>query len=181
MPLAPTCMELRGGDGPLATLVASTTSDALDAADEQVDAPFDEGWHAGDIALIPLGARPRCRPSVRRPWGNRATGTFSGTPTTSSTGTCSASRAWNAAPWCCAQQGRDARPSPRTALRRPVPRDRPPHRRRRPGRHHPHGRSRGLPAPVAIHSLMTDTNRHDSLPQIFTFDSTSPQVLVHET
>ena len=57
LPLAPTGMELRGGDGPQVTFVPASRSNALDVADEQVEALFDEGWHAGDIALITLGQR----------------------------------------------------------------------------------------------------------------------------
>ena len=57
IPLAPTGMELRGGDGPQVTFVPASRADALDAADEQVDILFDEGWRARDIALITLGQR----------------------------------------------------------------------------------------------------------------------------
>lgn len=57
VPLAPTGMELRGGDGPQVTFVPASPDDALDVADDQVDALFDEGWDAGDIALITLGQR----------------------------------------------------------------------------------------------------------------------------
>ena len=57
VPLAPTGMELRGGDGPQVTFVPASRDDALTVADEQVDVLFDEGWGAGDIALITLGQR----------------------------------------------------------------------------------------------------------------------------
>jgi hypothetical protein len=57
VPLAPTGMELRGGDGPQVTFVSASRQDALDVADQQVDVLFDEGWGAGDIALITLGQR----------------------------------------------------------------------------------------------------------------------------
>lgn len=57
VPLAPTGMELRGGDGPLVTFVPASRDQALTVADEQVDVLFDEGWGAGDIALITLGQR----------------------------------------------------------------------------------------------------------------------------
>lgn len=56
-PLAPTGMELRGGDGPQVTFVAAGKDEALAVADEQVDVLFDEGWQAADIALITLGQR----------------------------------------------------------------------------------------------------------------------------
>lgn len=55
--LAPTGMELRGGDGPQVTFVPTSQVEALSAADEQVEVLFDEGWGAGDIALITLGQR----------------------------------------------------------------------------------------------------------------------------
>ncbi len=57
VPLAPTGMELRGGDGPQVTFVATSSADALQVADDQVEALFNEGWDAGDIALITLGQR----------------------------------------------------------------------------------------------------------------------------
>ena len=57
VPLAPTGMELRGGDGPQVTFVPASSADALQVADDQADALFDEGWDAGDIALITLGQR----------------------------------------------------------------------------------------------------------------------------
>ena len=56
-PLAPTGMEVRGGEGPEVTFVAASVEDSLDVADEQVEALFDEGWSARDIALITLGQR----------------------------------------------------------------------------------------------------------------------------
>ena len=56
-PLAPTGMESRGGEGPEVTFVPASKTDALEVADEQVDVLFDEGWGAGDIALITLGQR----------------------------------------------------------------------------------------------------------------------------
>ncbi|HIW29087.1 MAG TPA: NERD domain-containing protein [Candidatus Luteococcus avicola] len=55
-PLAPR-MDLRGSDGPEVTFVPSGVDEAIDVADEQVDALFDEGWRAEDIALITLGKR----------------------------------------------------------------------------------------------------------------------------
>ncbi len=39
------------------TFVAASRDEALEVADEQVDALFDEGWAASDIALITLGQR----------------------------------------------------------------------------------------------------------------------------
>lgn len=55
-PLAPR-MNLRGSDGPEVTFVPCSTDDAIDVADEQVEALFDEGWHAEDIALVTMGRR----------------------------------------------------------------------------------------------------------------------------
>ncbi|WP_420176788.1 NERD domain-containing protein [Luteococcus sp. OSA5] len=55
-PLAPP-MELRGGSGPKVSFVPSTAEEAVDAADEQVDLLFDEGWHESDIALLTMGRR----------------------------------------------------------------------------------------------------------------------------
>lgn len=55
-PLAPP-MELRGQDGPAVTVVECSVDDAIDAADEAVESLFDEGWEAGDIALVTLGRR----------------------------------------------------------------------------------------------------------------------------
>ncbi|HET7724639.1 MAG TPA: NERD domain-containing protein/DEAD/DEAH box helicase [Propionibacteriaceae bacterium] len=57
LPLAPTGMEVRGGDGPRVSYVPSSTEEALAVADDQVEVLFDEGWRASDIALITLGAR----------------------------------------------------------------------------------------------------------------------------
>ncbi|WP_068401278.1 nuclease-related domain-containing DEAD/DEAH box helicase [Kribbia dieselivorans] len=55
--LAPTGMELRGGNGPEVTFVEASLSEAVEMADEQVDALLDEGWAPRDIALITLGSR----------------------------------------------------------------------------------------------------------------------------
>ena len=55
--LAPTGMELRGGEGSQVTFVPASWDEALDVADEQVEVLFEEGWAASDIALITLGQR----------------------------------------------------------------------------------------------------------------------------
>ena len=65
--LAPTGMELRGGEGSQVTFVPASWDEALDVADEQVEVLFEEGWAASDIALITLGQRHRCRSSARPP------------------------------------------------------------------------------------------------------------------
>ena len=57
VPLAPTSMELRGGDGPEVSFVPARVSEALEVADEQVEALLEEGWRPKDIALITMGAR----------------------------------------------------------------------------------------------------------------------------
>ena len=57
VPLAPTSMELRGGDGPEVSFVPARVSEALEVADEQVEALLEEGWRPQDIALITMGAR----------------------------------------------------------------------------------------------------------------------------
>ena len=57
VPLAPTSMELRGGDGPEVSFVPARVSEALEVADEQVEALLEGGWRPKDIALITMGAR----------------------------------------------------------------------------------------------------------------------------
>lgn len=55
-PLAPR-MELRGGQGPEVSFVACSPEQTIEADDEQVEALVDEGWQAGDIALLTTGRR----------------------------------------------------------------------------------------------------------------------------
>ena len=57
VPLAPTGMEPRGGEGPEVSFVAASQEEAVSVADEQVDVLFAEGWGAADIALITVGSR----------------------------------------------------------------------------------------------------------------------------
>lgn len=57
LPLGPTSMEARGGDGPDVTFVPTPVADALDASDAAVEALLDEGWRPGDIALLTMGSR----------------------------------------------------------------------------------------------------------------------------
>lgn len=57
VPLAPTSMVLRGGDGPQVEFVPATSRDAIAAADDQIDHLLDEGWEPKDIALLTMGAR----------------------------------------------------------------------------------------------------------------------------
>jgi hypothetical protein len=57
VPLAPTSMVLRGGDGPDVEFVPVPTDGALDAADDAVDRLLAEGWEPRDVALLTMGAR----------------------------------------------------------------------------------------------------------------------------
>lgn len=57
VPLAPTSMVLRGGDGPQVDFVPATTDDAMESADDQIERLLDEGWEPKDIALLTMGAR----------------------------------------------------------------------------------------------------------------------------
>lgn len=57
LPLAPSGMEIRGAAGPEVSFFPTTSDQALDVADDQVEVLFDEGWDAGDIALITTGRR----------------------------------------------------------------------------------------------------------------------------
>ena len=56
-PLAPSRMYASGGDGPAVRFVASSSADALDAADDAVDALLDSGWKPENIALLTTGHR----------------------------------------------------------------------------------------------------------------------------
>lgn len=55
-PLAPMRMRARGGDGPEVTFVACSSTEALDVADEAVEALL-EDWRPEDVALLTTGAR----------------------------------------------------------------------------------------------------------------------------
>ncbi|MEU4603472.1 NERD domain-containing protein [Kribbella sp. NPDC023972] len=56
-PLAPSRMYSRGGDGAAVRFVASTTSDALSAADDVVDEFLEAGWKPEHICLMTTGKR----------------------------------------------------------------------------------------------------------------------------
>ncbi len=56
-PLAPLRMRLEGGDGPEVVHVPASPDEALDAADDQVEALLDEGWLPGHVALLTTGKR----------------------------------------------------------------------------------------------------------------------------
>jgi UvrD-like helicase C-terminal domain len=50
-------MRLMGGDGPDVRLVECAPADALDRADDEVDALLDDGWRPEDVALLATGSR----------------------------------------------------------------------------------------------------------------------------
>ncbi len=56
-PLTPMRMQARGGDGPSVTFLPATAANAVEVADDQVDALLDEGWAPADVALITTGRR----------------------------------------------------------------------------------------------------------------------------
>mgnify|MGYP000844680559 FL=1 len=57
VPLAPTSMVLRGGEGPQVEFVAAPTHAAIEAADDQIERLLEEGWEPKDVALLTMGAR----------------------------------------------------------------------------------------------------------------------------
>lgn len=56
-PLTPMKMRLDGGDGPEVVHVQCSPAEALDVADDQVEALLDEGWSPGNVALLTTGQR----------------------------------------------------------------------------------------------------------------------------
>lgn len=56
-PLVGQRMRLQGGDGPDVRFVACTADDAINAADDQIEALMEDGWRAEDIALLTTGSR----------------------------------------------------------------------------------------------------------------------------
>ncbi|RMB61710.1 NERD domain-containing protein [Tessaracoccus antarcticus] len=56
-PLAPLRMRLEGGDGPEVLHVPAAPEEAVDVADDQVEALLDEGWLPEHIALLTTGRR----------------------------------------------------------------------------------------------------------------------------
>ncbi|TIC83850.1 nuclease [Nocardioides sp. GY 10113] len=56
-PMTPGRMYARGGEGPAVRFVATTPEDALEVADDQVDALLEAGWDPGRVALITSGRR----------------------------------------------------------------------------------------------------------------------------
>ena len=57
VPLAPTSMLLRGGDGPKVEFVPAPAGEEVAVADDQVERLLDEGWQPQDVALLTMGAR----------------------------------------------------------------------------------------------------------------------------
>lgn len=55
--LAPSSMQLRGGDGPEVEFVETASRDELSVADDQIDRLLDEGWQPQDVALLTMGTR----------------------------------------------------------------------------------------------------------------------------
>ncbi|MFC7360952.1 ATP-binding domain-containing protein [Nocardioides astragali] len=56
-PLAPSRMYSRRGVGPAVRFVSSPPEDALEAADDAVDALLEEGWEPRNVALLTTGHR----------------------------------------------------------------------------------------------------------------------------
>jgi hypothetical protein len=56
-PLAPTRMQLRGGDGVDVAFVPATLDDAIGVADDQVDELLAAGWRPEHVALLTMGSR----------------------------------------------------------------------------------------------------------------------------
>lgn len=56
-PLAPSRMHARGGDGPDVRFVAAASDDALDVADDEVEALLEDGWRPENICLLTTGHR----------------------------------------------------------------------------------------------------------------------------
>jgi hypothetical protein len=56
-PLAPTRMQLMGGEGPEVQFVPSTAEDAIEKADEQVDRLLEAGWKPHEVMLLTTGKR----------------------------------------------------------------------------------------------------------------------------
>jgi hypothetical protein len=55
--LTPIRMRLMGGDGPAVRLVECSPAEALDRADDEVEALIEDGWRPEDVALLATGSR----------------------------------------------------------------------------------------------------------------------------
>ena len=102
VPLAPTSMLLRGGDGPEVEFISAPAGEEVAVADDQVERLLDEGWQPQDVALLTMGARHPVQRERQESLVSRRTGRSSGRTRTSSTATSWASRAWSVARWSCA-------------------------------------------------------------------------------
>lgn len=56
-PLAPSRMYARGGDGPAVRFVPASVEDALDVADDEVEALLESGWKPENVCLLTTGHR----------------------------------------------------------------------------------------------------------------------------
>ena len=56
-PLVDHPMRVLGGDGPEVDFVPCSAEEALDVADDQIEALLEEGWRAQDVALLTTGSR----------------------------------------------------------------------------------------------------------------------------
>lgn len=70
-PLIGQRMRMRGGDGPDVRFIACSPEEAIEQADNQVDALFDDGWRTEDIAILTTGSRHPVQ-AERQKDGNRA-------------------------------------------------------------------------------------------------------------
>lgn len=70
-PLVDHPMRFLGGDGPEVSFVACTLEEALDVADDQIEALLEEGWRPEDVALLTTGSRHPEQVS-RQAGGNQA-------------------------------------------------------------------------------------------------------------
>ena len=70
-PLVGQRMRLLGGEGPVVRFVACQSANAVDVADDQVEALMDEGWRPEDLALLTTGSR-HPEQVARQDEGNRA-------------------------------------------------------------------------------------------------------------
>ena len=56
-PLAPSRVYARGADGPAVRFVPASPTDALDAADDEIDRLLDAGWRPENVMLLTTGHR----------------------------------------------------------------------------------------------------------------------------
>ena len=56
-PLAPTGMEMLGGDGAPVEFIATSAAEALDAADDAVEGLLEKGWEPRSVMMLTTGSR----------------------------------------------------------------------------------------------------------------------------